>query len=305
MKQHPIWLLLRLSRPFFLLGGFMQYSLGAGIAQYLGYEIEIEIYILGLLWVLAGQLSVHYLNEYYDSGPDRENPNRTPFTGGSGVLGEGKGLLPRYFAIMAAATMLTAVSVLTFGLMQAGRLGIEAGVVAILIFLMAFFYSVPPLRLVASGYGELTTSIILANLLPAFGLLLQTGEFNRLVAMSTFPMTPLIMAMLIAFEFPDYGTDSKFEKKTLLVRVGWQTGVRLHHLFIGGAYIILAGAMYFGLPIALAWPPLLTLPLGLAQIWYLDRIAQGQKPNWTALTFMAVMLFGLFSYITAFIFWTR
>jgi 1,4-dihydroxy-2-naphthoate octaprenyltransferase len=305
MKTNPIVLFLRLSRPFFLAGGFLQYSLGAGIARYLGYEINWDTFVVGALWVFSVQLATHYLNEYYDAEIDAMNPSRTPFSGGSGVLGEKEGQLPRNLGILAAASMLTATLLLTFGLMRMGNFNIATGIVALLIFLGAVFYSTPPVQLSRSGYGELTTAILLANLSPAFGFLLQTGELHRLLAMSTFPLTALALALMISIEFPDYATDLKYEKRTLLVRVGWKTGMKLHNVFILSAFGLLALSSIYGMPTRVALPAVLPLPLGLLQIWYMNRIANGIKPNWTLLTFSAVMLFGLTSYILTFSFWTR
>jgi len=93
-------LFLRLSRPLFLIGGFLLYALGAGIARYLGYPIHWGIYLVGQVWVTLLQLSTQFLNEYYDAPADEDNFNRTPLTGGSGALGEGR--LPRRVALLAA-----------------------------------------------------------------------------------------------------------------------------------------------------------------------------------------------------------
>lgn len=174
-----------------------------------------------------------------------------------------------------------------------------------LVFLGAFFYAVPPIRLESSGYGELTSSILVANLVPAYALLLQTGDLHRLLAMSTFPLTFLHLAMLLALELPDYATDIKFEKNTLLVRIGWETGMRMHNLLILGAYLVLGLAILFGLPAAIALPAFLSLPLGVLQIFQMNRIAAGMKPNWITLTLAAVTLFSVTAYLLAFSFWSR
>lgn len=298
-------LFLRLSRPFFLLVGFALYALGVGIARFLGHPIDWSLYLLGQLWVSAIQLSTHYLNEYFDMDGDAGNRNRTPFTGGSGVLGDGEGQLPANVALLAAASSLTVLALATFGL---ARFSVLNPIIMLLMFfgfLSAFFYSVPPIRLASTGFGELSASILLANLVPAFAFLLQTSELHRLLAMSTFPLTALSMAAMLAFEFPDYASDLKFEKRTLLVRLGWQQGMLVHNLFMLSAYLLLAIAFSFGLPAAIALPPFLTLPLALLQIWYLHRIADGIKPNWTALTLNAVVIMAVSVYLLTYAFWTR
>lgn len=298
-----ILLWIRLSRPLFLLGAILVYALGAGIARYLGAQIDWGIYLIGQGWLIFLQLATHYFNEYYDTPGDSENTSRTPFSGGSGALGpEG---LPRNAALYAALASLGLVSYLTFILLRSNSVAPAGWLLMALIFLGAFFYSVPPVRLVASGYGELTTSILVANLLPALAFLLQTGELHRLVAMSTFPLTTLHLAMMLSFEFPDYSNDLRHLKQTLLVRLGWRSGMIIHNILILTAYLLLGVAAAFGMPMMIVLPAFLTLPLGILQIWQMWRIAEGGKPNWLALTLTPVVLFGAMAYLLTFAFWTR
>jgi 1,4-dihydroxy-2-naphthoate octaprenyltransferase len=303
MDLRGIRLFLKLSRPFFLLGGALVYALGVGIARYLGVTIDFGIYILGQFWVTTLQLATHYFNEYFDSPADAANANRTPFSGGSGVIGE-EGL-PREIALWAGIASITGATSLTVMLIRANGINPAGFVVMALIFLGAFFYSIPPVRLVESGYGELTTSIVVASLVPAFAFLLQYGELHRLVPMSTFPLISLHMAMMLAFGLPDYANDLKFDKRTLMVRVGWERGVNFHNILILSAYLLIGLAMLFDFPYSVALPALLSLPLGLFQIWYINRIAAGAKPNWQLLVVLAVLVFGVTAYLLTFSFWTR
>ena len=296
-------LFVRMSRPLFLLGGILVYALGVGIAHYLGSEINWELYLLGQAWVTLLQLSAQYLNEYYDAPGDQDNPNRTPFSGGSGAVGPGK--LTRSTALMAAAGCLAVTASLTVLLINTHRLESATILIMVLCFLGAFFYSAPPVRLASSGYGELTTSIIVANLIPGFAYLLQVGDLHRLVPMTTFPVTALHLAMMLAFEFPDYASDTKHEKRTLLVRLGWKTGMGFHNLLILIAYLLLAVAVTLGMPFLIALPAFFTFPVGLLQIWQMRRIAEGASPNWKALTLTALVLFAAAAYLLAFAYWTR
>jgi 1,4-dihydroxy-2-naphthoate polyprenyltransferase len=296
-------LFIRLSRPHFLFGGLLLFALGAGIARYLGTQIDWGLYFLAQIWITLLQLSTQYLNEYFDAPADIANPNRTPFSGGSGAIGPGK--LTRSTALYAGIICLTIVASTTVLLIRYASLTPATVLVMVLIFLGAFFYAVPPVRLEASGYGELTTSILVANLVPAFALLIQTGDLHRLLAMSTFPLTLLHIAMLLAFELPDYATDIKYEKNTLLVRVGWEMGMRMHNFLIIGAYLLLGLAILLGLPPAIALPAFLSLPFGALQIYQMNRIAAGAKPNWKNTTLAAITLFAATAYLLTFSFWTR
>jgi len=303
MNIRVIRLFIKLSRPLFLLGAVLVYALGVGIAHFLGSEIDWGIYFLGQAWITTLQLATHYFNEYFDSPADKANINRTPFSGGSGALGDDG--LPREVAFWAGIASITGATSFTVMILRANGLNPALLILMGIIFLGAFFYSVPPVRLVESGYGELTTSILVASLVPAFAFMLQTGELHRIVAMSTFPLIALHFAMMLIFELPDYANDMKFEKFTLMVRVGWEKGILFHNILILVAYILIALAMLFGYPSAVGVPTLLTLPLGLFQIWYVNRISLGAKPNWNLLGLLAILVFGVTTYLMTFSFWTK
>lgn len=301
--MRTIWLLIRLSRPLFLLGGVLMYALGVGIARYLGMGIDWGVYFLGQFWVTTLQLAGQYLNEYFDAPQDNQNTNRTPFTGGSGALGPDG--LPRRTALIAAAGCLAVTASLTVLLLSTASIAPGTLLIMAIGLLGALTYSVPPVRLSSTGYGELVTSFLVANLVPAFAFLLQSGDLHRLLAMATFPLTMLHLAMMLAFEFPDYATDIRLGKRTLLVRMGWQRAVLLHNMLILFAYVTLGLAVILGLPFFIALPSLLTFPLGFLQIWQMRRIADGSKPNWTALALTGIALFTVVAYLLTFAFWTR
>lgn len=305
MKPNPLILFLRLSRPLFLAGGVLFYFLGVGIARYLGHALDWNVVLTGQLWVSALQLGVHYLNEYFDYPLDAGHNSRTPFTGGSGVLGDGVGQLPPHVALLGAGTALALVAAATSALARVGALGGTLAVLMALAFMGAVFYSAPPLRLATSGYGELTTAVILAGFVPALGFVLQSGGLHRLLAMSTFPLIALTLASMLSLELADYAQDLKTGKRTLMVRIGWEQALRMHHALVAGGYGLLLISVWAGLAPAIGLLPLLSLPLAGLQIWYMNRIAQGLKPNWTALTFNGMAFTFLSAYLLAQAFWTR
>jgi len=296
-----ISLFIRLTRPIFIIGVVILYALGVGIALYLGISINWVVYVFGQLWVILLQLSTTYLNEYFNVTADLENQNRTPITGGSGALGTEK--LPRSTALMAAYTCLAFLASLT--VIMISRLTLTPTALLIMGFALlgSLAYSTPPIKLEGSGYGELMVSIIVAFALPAYAFIMQTSELHRLVAMSTFPLTVMHLAMLLAFELPDYANDIKFGKRTIMVRIGWKNGMILHNSLILRAYLLLGLAAINDMPRFVWLPVLLTLPLGLFQIWQMRHIADGAKPNWKALTYVSMSLFAAMAYLMTFAYW--
>lgn len=281
----------------------MLYALGAGIAHYLGKAIDWQTYLMGQFWVTSLQLGSHYLIEYYDTPPSDENPDRTRYLGGRGLLQKAE--VPREIAIIAAATALTSTAVFTVILIQSNQMSVAALLFMALMFIGAVFYSVPPISLVTSGFGEIATSMIVGLLVPALGYQLQAGELHVYVAMSAFPLAVLHFAMMISFEFSVYINDLKAERGTILVRLGWERGMLIHNIAQLSAFLILGLATIFGLPARIALPAFLPLPLSLLQIWQFQRIAAGIKPNWRVITLNGVVTYSLMVYLLTLAFWTR
>ena len=292
---------LRLSRPIFLLGGIVLYALGALVARYEGYPLDWGAYLVGQLFVSSLQLMTHYLNEYWDMEVDQLNKSRTLFSGGSGVLSGGE--LPREIALSAAFVCMAVNSASAIALVFQYRAGPAAWAIMLLALLGALFYSSPPLKLASTGYGELTASVIVAGLVPAFAHLLQTGRPSLLILLATAPLVVFHYAMLIAFEFPDFLSDEAAGKKTLLVRIGRRNGATLHNTLIVAALVLATANSFIGLPIKVAISVAITAPLALWQVISVRNLQRGEPVSFQRLTFGAVALFALTTYFIAFSFW--
>ncbi len=296
-------LFVKLSRPLPIVGGWLTFGLGTGIARYLGAPFDLGVYLLGQGWVTLLQLSMHYLGNYFAHPADATNERRTPFSERSDALGPGK--LPRSLALWAGVSCLSIAASLTVLLLRIAGNATAVYLMLALIFLSILSYSIPPFKLASSGYGELLMSILIANLVPALAFLLQARAWSRLLPMTTFPLLLLHLAMLLAFEFPDYATDSKYQKTTLLVRIGWQRGMFLHNLLLLGAFGLLGVAWALGLPSSIVLPALIVLPVAAFQVWMMSRIENGAPPNWLFFTMAAAAIFGITAYLLAYSFWMR
>ena len=115
--------------------------------------------------------------------------------------------------------------------------------------------------------------------------------------MSTTPLIALCFAMIVVFGLPDYATDLKHGKRTLMVRIGWSSGMRAHDVAIVFALISFEAAFSVGLPARVGLGALFVVPLAMAQIWQMNRIRQGYPPRWNVLTFSALALFVIAAYL--------
>lgn len=288
-------IIVRASNPMVLLGGLFAYALGAGVADYLGTTIQWTVFLIGLGSVVFLHLSSFFLKEYFDRS------GQPAFT--SSPLTD-KEELPRVSFLQIGVTTLTAGAVLTVLLVSLGVASPGFYIILGVSFFISIAYAVPPLRLVNSGYGELTLAILQANLIPAMAFLLQTGEFHRLLALLTFPLTFLYLAVFLAMSLRLYLDDLRKERQTMMVRLGWQRGMSLHNLLIASAYLVLAAAFFLGLPWRLAFPIFLSLPVALFEVWQINQIADGKKPRWKLLSLTAVATLGLVYYFMNLALWT-
>ena len=294
---------LRLSRPFFLMIGALAYALGAGIAKYLGHSINWDVYFMGQVWITSVQLSAQYLDEYLNVSVKQHPPLRTR-TPSHDAYSEKYGLSKTVLMYL-SIVMLTLTTTVTASILRSGMVEGTSLMVMLIVLAGTFCYSLPPLNLSEKGYGELLLAVLVANMIPAFAFLLQTGELHRLVFMSTFPLTFSFLAMMIVYEFRDYAVDMKKGRSTLLIRLGWQKSIVVHNILVLTAFLVLGLATLAGLSLSISFPGMLIFPLGLFQIWYLAKIADGIKPQWNVFIVYTIAMFALFIYLLAFAFWTH
>jgi 1,4-dihydroxy-2-naphthoate octaprenyltransferase len=295
-------ILIHYARPWSLLAGIILYAMGGGIVHYLGFAINWPVYFLGQAVVTLLQISSYYLKAYYDlldQPLKRRRPEVNPEED-EDVPVE----VPRPVVLQIAITTLSVGAVVTVLLLAHGVFNLATLIIMGVAFFVSFFYSVPPLRLVYTGYGELIQAFLITNLVPTLAFLFQTGDFHRLLVMLTFPLTMLYLAMTLALSLPSYIEQMRQNRDTLMMRLGWQRGMFMHNLLIFIAYLLLGMAALFGLPWFLTWPGLLTFPLGMFQVWQMTRIANGYPPRWRLLMLTAISLLGLTAYLIALALWT-
>ncbi len=281
---HRLWSFLKLTRPIFLLGAAALYTLGIAIAASQGATIDPARALLGQWMVTAIQLTTHYVNEYYDVETDRLIANhRTLFSGGSGVLAAGE-LSPR--AALIAARICGLMSVLAIGVVA--TISPTAALIGIAALLAGWFYSAPPLALMSSGWGELSASLVVAGLTPLTGFALQAGRIDPAVFVVSLPLVLIHIAMLIAFEFPDFEGDRATGKRTLAVRLGKNRAAHLHNALIVGACVTL---LVYSVHWNVARWTWLALPLAAWQIGGVGWRAQRGSAQMQLLTVGAVALF--------------
>jgi 1,4-dihydroxy-2-naphthoate octaprenyltransferase len=286
--------LLRLSRPLHFLLAALTYFLGASIANYLGKPFRVDAFWLGLIAVFFAQASMNLLTEVF-------RPRNEPIIEGETRRAR---LLLRNNALYISIAALAANAVIAILLYRNNHFSIAAFFFLLLSLILVLTYSIPPFRFINRGFGEFILAAHLAYVIPSIAYILQSDETHRFLLI-TIPLTFLTFAYFIVIAFPTFASDSKYNRSTLLTRLGWERAVPLHHLFISFAYLFFLAAPAFGLSLSLLWPAFLTLPFAFFQILQLRNISLGARTNWTLLTVTALSVFGLTAYFLSLTFWLR
>jgi len=286
--------LLRLSRPLHLLLAALTYFLGASIANYLGKPFRTDSFWLGLIAVLLAQASMNLLAEVF-------RPSNEAIVDGETRKDR---LALRNNALNISIAALTANVVIAFILYNNNHFSIAAFFFLLLSLVLILAYAIPPFRFVNRGFGEFFLAAHMAYIIPSIAYTLQSDETHRFLLI-TIPLTFLAFAYFIVMDFPSFASDSKYNRSTLLTRLGWERAIPLHHLFVLFAYLFFVAVPVFGLSLSLFWPAFLTLPFALFQIFQLRNLSLGAPVNWTLLTATALSVFGLTTYFLSLTFWLR
>jgi 1,4-dihydroxy-2-naphthoate octaprenyltransferase len=186
-------------------------------------------------------------------------------------------------------------------------LGIASPLAAFLMVAMffgAFFYSVPPLSLATTGWGELAASVVVAGLVPAFGVVVLGGALSMMLVTAVVSLVALHFAMILAFEIPDEPSDRAANKRTLLVRMGSTRAAALHNAaLLVGILVGIVAPWALGMPRA-AMPAVAVAPLALWQASEVRRLARGQIVPLGRITTIAVAIFSLTAGALAAVFWS-
>lgn len=284
--------LLRLSRPLFLLLAALTYCFGVSIANYLGKPFRFDAFWLGLVGVLLTQISMSLLSEVFrlDAEPLTENETRR------------ERIVVRNNALYVSVAAVTVDAVFAFLLYRNLSLSPASFSFLLLSLVILIAYALPPFR--NRGFGEFLLAVQLGYIYPSIAYLLQANETHRFLVL-LLPLTLLAFAYFIVLDFPSYASDQKYNRTTMLIRLGWERVVPLHHIFVIFAYIFFAISPVLGISLSLIWPAFLTLPFALFQIFQVRGISLGAPANWPLLTATALAVFGLTTYFLTLTFWLR
>lgn len=214
---------------------------------------------VGLAWLFTLETLTVFTNDWFDRDSDRRNTHHGPFNGGARVLVDGR------LSDSAFRRGMTGCAI-AFGLLtMAGATLFEPDVlyIALPLAVLAIGYTVPPLQLAWRGLGELT--VIVTNGLGTvlLGWIALGGD--PFAADAWLLGTPIALSILPAITLatlPDRDADAAAGKRTLAVRFGAPTSLRIAQVGSLGA-VVAAGLGWQRLPFVESGPWATALLVGM------------------------------------------
>lgn len=199
--------------------GFTPLLLGSVAAWYIQGHFSGPKFVLALLIGLMIHLTTAFVNDVADIQTDDANDSRTPFSGGSGVLVEGK--LSRSELIKGASWAAFLAIILTF--VTIFGMHVHWGIIFFVGWGLASAteYSLPPVKLSYRGGGEFLVLVTYSIALLWAGYFVQAGPiFSPLIGALSIPIGFAVFALITITQFPDLAADRKAGKHSLVIVFG-------------------------------------------------------------------------------------
>jgi len=236
-------------------------SLGTAIAAYEGY-FYFGHFLLAMIGSILVHMTVNVINDYYDymDGIDL-NTQRTPFSGGSGILPLNL-LKPKQAFWFATFCLLIAMVIGFYFVMVKGWLLFPLLLIA---GFSAYFYNV---YLAKWLMGEIFAGLSFGPLLVLGSYYVQTGRYSWETLFASLAPGILTANLLFLNEFPDREADQKGGRKHLVISLGKKDASYLFVALLTVSYLcIIVGVLTKMMPV-------LTL-IGLGTIRFGWKAAKG------------------------------
>lgn len=242
-KGEELRLMMRLSRPFLLIPGFLLYALGALFSVVNGLRFDLGKFFFGYTIFFFAHLSLSFSNDYFDRETDRQS-QETMVSGGSKVLVKHPELAPLALKIAIALIVLSAIAAAAFVVIFSYPTSFL--IFSVLGALIGWFYTAPPQKFVHRGLGEITTALASGLVMPGMGYFVMSGTIDWKLGVLSIPLVLYGFFFIFTVEMPDVESDRLGGKTNLLVRRGLTTGLMAMVMVNAGATVSLSIIAYTG-----------------------------------------------------------
>ena len=248
-------------RPQFLLLTVALVLLGTVVAWYQVNAFNLLYFILALIGMLFAHISVNVLNDYQDhkSGIDidiNEKNERTPFSGGSGILPGGL-LKPKSVYKLGIVSLIIAFFIGVFFIWVWGWLLLPIMIIG---GVSTYFYST---HLSKWMVGEFIAGLNFGPLAILGAYFVQTGTYGWEVLVASLAPGILTTILLLLNEFPDARADEIGGRKHLVIILGKKKASRLYCILMLSSYLAILCGVLLGFMPMFALIGLFTVPIAI------------------------------------------
>ena len=192
-----------------------------------GMKVSAAMSILGELAVFSICVCCHLFGEIFDQKEDRNTHKygRSIFAGGTLMIADGyiKPIPAAIAALLFMGLAFICGVIITFYHRSFILFGLGAFGAA-----SAVLYSVPPLRLVKRGIGELFIGICYGWLTLVTGYATASGLLPKNSLLMCLPISFSVFNIILINEFPDFQSDKDAGKNNLMIRIGKEWSAKVY-----------------------------------------------------------------------------
>jgi 1,4-dihydroxy-2-naphthoate octaprenyltransferase len=248
----------RAARPRTLTATYVPLGLAAAISIDDG-TFQLVPFVLALIGALLLQIAANLINEYFDYRRGAEDLKQA----GQGMILKTGLLTPREILIGAIVTVVGGALIGLFLLFQSGPLLLWIGLGGVLVVIT---YTAGPFPLAYNGLGEIAVFIFMGPLMILGAYYVMAREFSPVPLLVGVPVGFMVAAILHANNVRDMDADRAVNKRTLAVLLGRRAANAEYLLLVGGAYVMVALMVVFGVMPVTTLIAAITLPEALRLI---------------------------------------
>ena len=273
---------------FFALSATASYLFGVLIAGSSGRSINLLSLAAGLLIFFAFYL-LQTIQYFLTS--NRVNPFTRVRSAGQNRSSVFQVLiLGAFFAIFAGLFLLLKAKVLI------GTNLLLLTALALVMFLSTGRFS----RLWFYSMSWLFEGLMVSPLMFLLGSAIQEYQFSYLLFLLWMPVFFLYSTSAITLMFSEYDQNSSTRSKSFIASVGWEKALKFHHVLTVMTYVSLLGYLATSNTWSRNWPTLLLGLVSGVEVFLLEQMARGMRPNWPLLRALAIVQFFSMIYLLAY-----
>ena len=132
------------------------------------------------------------------------------------------------------------------------------------------------------------------------GSAIQEYQFSYLLFLLWMPVFFLYGTSAITLMFSEFDQNSSTRSNSFIASVGWEKALKFHHVLTVMTYVSLLGYLATSNTWSRNWPTLLLGLVSGVEVFLLEQMARGMRPNWPLLRALAIVQFFSMIYLLAY-----